>query len=274
MILAAGLGTRLRPLTNTVPKPLLPVLGTPLIVWNLLLLKRHGFRDVIINLHHLAPMIEQALGNGSRFGLRIFYSHEPIILGTGGGIKQVTEGTVDFGASDGPMNEQQLKDFQQKRGCGILHLPTVLGVQTDNLGVIEAAFFREANLPLLVEEHKLSNRYDQIVGAQTVEWDGKEVTISQLRPVLLDTDPSRREKAWRLSLRRQLADRQPLNELWQTFLTLRRQLAANAGLQSFRDFRWQQLLRFDYTPADCLRFHQAIETAVVPAAKSLPRFSA
>jgi oligoendopeptidase F len=133
----------------------------------------------------------------------------------------------------------------------------------------EAALFREANLPLLVEEHKLSNRYDQIVGAQTVEWDGKEVTISQLRPVLLETDRSRREKAWRLSLQRQLANRQPLNELWQTFLTLRRKLAANAGLQSFRDFRWQQLLRFDYTPADCLRFHQAIEIAVVPAAKRL-----
>ena len=88
MILAAGLGTRLRPLTNTVPKPLLPVAGTPLIVWNLLLLKRHGFHDVVINLHHLGPMIEQAVGNGSRFGLRIIYSREPVILGTGGGIKQ------------------------------------------------------------------------------------------------------------------------------------------------------------------------------------------
>lgn len=88
MILAAGLGTRLRPLTNTIPKPLLPVGGTPLIVWNLLLLKRHGFRQVVINLHHLGPMIEQALGTGSKFGIRIMYSHEPVILGTGGGIKQ------------------------------------------------------------------------------------------------------------------------------------------------------------------------------------------
>jgi len=88
MILAAGLGTRLRPLTNTMPKPLLPVGGTPLIVWNLLLLRRHGFREVIINLHHLAPMIEQALGNGSKYGVRIWYSQEPVILGTGGGIKQ------------------------------------------------------------------------------------------------------------------------------------------------------------------------------------------
>lgn len=88
MILAAGLGTRLRPLTSTIPKPLLPIGGTPLIIWNLLLLRRHGFQDVVINLHHLGPMIEQTLGDGSKFGLRIIYSQEPMILGTGGGIKQ------------------------------------------------------------------------------------------------------------------------------------------------------------------------------------------
>jgi len=88
MILAAGLGTRLRPLTNSIPKPLLPIAGTPLIVWNLLLLKRHGFPEVVINLHYLGPLIEQALGNGSRYGLRIIYSREPVILGTGGGLKQ------------------------------------------------------------------------------------------------------------------------------------------------------------------------------------------
>jgi len=98
MILAAGLGTRLRPLTNMIPKPLLPIAGTPLIVWNLLLLKRHGFHDVVINLHHLGPMIEQALGNGSRYGLRIVYSREPVILGTGGGLKQEGEA----GAADLP----------------------------------------------------------------------------------------------------------------------------------------------------------------------------
>lgn len=88
MILAAGLGTRLRPLTNTIPKPLLPVGGTPLIVWNILLLKRYGFHQIVVNLHHLGPKIEQALGDGSKFGVRIIYSYEPVILGTGGGIKQ------------------------------------------------------------------------------------------------------------------------------------------------------------------------------------------
>ena len=89
MILAAGFGTRLRPLTDLTPKPLLPVAGTPMIVWNLLLLKRHGIQDVVINLHHLGTMIEQALGDGGRLGMHLTYSHEPVILGTGGGIKQV-----------------------------------------------------------------------------------------------------------------------------------------------------------------------------------------
>ena len=89
MILAAGLGTRLRPLTENIPKPLLPVGGTPIIVWNLLLLRQHGIKDVMINLHHLGHMIEQTLGDGSQWGMRIQYSVELISLGTGGGIKAV-----------------------------------------------------------------------------------------------------------------------------------------------------------------------------------------
>ncbi len=88
MILAAGFGTRLRPLTDTLPKPLLPITGRPLIVWNLLLLRWHGITDVIINLHHLGHLIEQALGDGSQFGVKLTYSREPVILGTGGGLKQ------------------------------------------------------------------------------------------------------------------------------------------------------------------------------------------
>lgn len=88
MILAAGFGTRLRPLTNTIPKPLLPVAGRPLIVWNLLLLKQHGITEAIINLHHLGHLIEKELGDGSALGMRLTYSHEPVILGTGGGIKE------------------------------------------------------------------------------------------------------------------------------------------------------------------------------------------
>jgi NDP-sugar pyrophosphorylase family protein len=88
MVLAAGFGTRLRPLTHTLPKPLLPIAGRPLIVWNLLLLKQYGVSDVVINLHHLGHLIEQELGDGTSLGLRITYSPEAVILGTGGGLKQ------------------------------------------------------------------------------------------------------------------------------------------------------------------------------------------
>ena len=87
MILAAGFGTRLRPLTATMPKPLLPVGDTPLIVWNLLLLRQYGIHEVMINLHYLGHMIYEALGDGTRWGMQLTYSNEPVILGTGGGLK-------------------------------------------------------------------------------------------------------------------------------------------------------------------------------------------
>lgn len=87
MILAAGLGTRLRPLTYTTPKPLVDVGGEPLIFRALRMLARAGVRDVVVNLHHLGGKIQAALGAGEKFGLRIVYSEEPVILGSGGGIK-------------------------------------------------------------------------------------------------------------------------------------------------------------------------------------------
>ena len=77
MILAAGRGERLRPLTDTTPKPLLRVGGKPLIVWHLERLAAAGWREVVINHAHLGEQIEAALGDGSAFGLRIAYSPEP-----------------------------------------------------------------------------------------------------------------------------------------------------------------------------------------------------
>lgn len=87
MILAAGFGTRLRPLTNTVPKALVPVAGRPLIEYGLLFLKAHGIEEVVINLHHLGEKIRATLGDGSIYGLRITYSPEDPILESGGGLK-------------------------------------------------------------------------------------------------------------------------------------------------------------------------------------------
>jgi MurNAc alpha-1-phosphate uridylyltransferase len=86
MILAAGRGVRMRPLTDTTPKSLLAVGGKPLIAWQLEKLARAGFAEVAINHAHLGHLIEAALGDGSRFGLSIRYSAESEALETAGGI--------------------------------------------------------------------------------------------------------------------------------------------------------------------------------------------
>lgn len=88
MILAAGRGARLAPLTDHCPKPLIPVGGAPLIVHQLRWLRLAGVRDVVINLHHLGGQIEAAVGDGGALGLRVAYSREDALLDTGGGIRK------------------------------------------------------------------------------------------------------------------------------------------------------------------------------------------
>jgi len=86
MIFAAGRGERMRPLTDNCPKPLLTVHGRPLIVWHIVNLVRAGITDIVINHAHLGHMIEQALGDGSRYGAKLAYSAEGDALETAGGI--------------------------------------------------------------------------------------------------------------------------------------------------------------------------------------------
>jgi NDP-sugar pyrophosphorylase family protein len=95
MILAAGKGTRLRPLTDSTPKPLIDVVGRPMIAFPLELLRRAGICEVVINLHHLGDKIRVALGDGSAYGVRISYSVEDPILDTGGAIEAAREFLCD-----------------------------------------------------------------------------------------------------------------------------------------------------------------------------------
>lgn len=89
MVLAAGLGMRMRPLTLLAAKPALPVLNRPLLHWTLETLARAGVREVIVNTHHLPATVRRAAGDGRAFGLRVTYAHERTILGTGGGPRAV-----------------------------------------------------------------------------------------------------------------------------------------------------------------------------------------
>lgn len=88
MLLAAGLGKRMRPLTDRLPKPLLPIGGTTLIEHHLVRLGAAGFTEVVINLHYLGSQIREQVGDGSRYGVSVQYSEESTLLETGGGIRR------------------------------------------------------------------------------------------------------------------------------------------------------------------------------------------
>ena len=133
----------------------------------------------------------------------------------------------------------------------------------------DADLFREANIPLQVQEELLGQEHDKVLGAQAVDWHGQERTVYQMQAELRATDRATRQEAWEKLSQRQLADRQTINSQWQDFFALRKQIAKNAGKSDFRAFRWQLLNRFDYSPADCRAFHDAIEAAVVPAVERL-----
>ena len=106
MILAAGLGKRMRPLTEHTPKPLLKVAGLHLIEYHLQKLEKAGFKEVVINTHWLAEQIPEALGDGSRWGLKLHFSHEPNLLETAGGILKALPALV----GDKPNTDRQAND--------------------------------------------------------------------------------------------------------------------------------------------------------------------
>ncbi|MFN2111982.1 MAG: M3 family oligoendopeptidase [Anaerolineales bacterium] len=130
----------------------------------------------------------------------------------------------------------------------------------------EADLFRDENLPLMTEESKLSSQYSKILGAQTIEWQGEELTLTQVKAAMMTEDRELRHQLWDQTSQRQLADRDAINELWIKFMDIRARLAANAGYPDYRSFRWLQRLRLDYSPDDSKRFLAAIKQVAVPAA--------
>ncbi|MGJ3238786.1 MAG: M3 family oligoendopeptidase [Anaerolineae bacterium] len=125
--------------------------------------------------------------------------------------------------------------------------------------------FSEDNLPLITELSAINTRYNKIAGAQTVEWEGEERTLSQMYPLLKSTDRDVRERAYHLIEGRLKADREAYNELWSELMAIRKQMYQNVGLNDFREFAWLQRNRHDYTPDDALAFTEAIADVAVPA---------
>jgi oligoendopeptidase F len=129
--------------------------------------------------------------------------------------------------------------------------------------------YRAENIPLLVEDQKLKTEYQRITGAMTCHYDGREQTLPQLARYLEEPDRRVREETWRLAADRFMQDSEQLDELYRKMVTIRQQVAVNAGCRDYREYAFRALERFDYRPADCLAFHEAIEKVCVPAVGEL-----
>ena len=139
----------------------------------------------------------------------------------------------------------------------------------DRSAVTAVEIFRDENVPIQVEDDKLGQQYQKVCGAMMVEYDGKDQTLQQMARYLHEPDRSVRREAWELVSSRRLKDRERLDGIFDEMIALRRRIAANAGFENFRDYQFKDYERFDYTPADCFSFHDAVEKVVVPASRRL-----
>jgi len=127
--------------------------------------------------------------------------------------------------------------------------------------------FREENIPLMTQIQVEQQKYQGITGSMSVKLGEQEYTLEQAAVFLKDTDRKVRQEAWEAITARRLQDKDKLDELFNSLLKLRHQVALNAGFENFRDYMFQALGRFDYTPKDCYKFHEAIEKEIVPILK-------
>lgn len=128
----------------------------------------------------------------------------------------------------------------------------------------EVEIFRDQNVPIQTELEKLSQQYQQVTGAMTVSYDGREQTLPMMGKYQESTDRAVRESSWRAVTDRRLKDVVAIDEIYDQMVRLRHQMAHNAGFKDFVGYAYKAKKRFDYTPAECRRFHEAAEKVVVP----------
>ena len=129
--------------------------------------------------------------------------------------------------------------------------------------------FREANIPLQAELNVLQQQFGVIAGKMTVQVNEQEYTLQQAAKFLEDPDRKLREEVYRKINDRRLQDKKELNDLFTTLLRKRNQIAINAGLNNYRDYRFIELGRFDYNKEDCYQFHEAVKLHVMPLVNQL-----
>ncbi len=128
----------------------------------------------------------------------------------------------------------------------------------------DISLFREENIPLLTEVAKLQRNYGEIQGAMTITYEDEELTMPRAADFLQKHDRKLREEIYHKIQQRRLKDSDSLNELLGKLISLRHQIGKNAGFSNFRDYKFVSMGRFDYTPADCFHFHEAVRLHIVP----------
>jgi oligoendopeptidase F len=129
--------------------------------------------------------------------------------------------------------------------------------------------FREKNVALETQDELLAKDYHKIRGAMTVKVDDKELTLQQAAKLLEQPDRALRQQVWEKMAARQLADKEPTEQIYDKLVALRVEMAANAGFPNFRDYSFRRRERFDYGAEDCFRFHDGVERAVLPLARKI-----
>ena len=124
--------------------------------------------------------------------------------------------------------------------------------------------FREANIPLQAELSVMQQQYGAIAGKMTVEVNGEEYTLQQAAKFLESHDRNLREEVYRKIQDRRLQDKQAMHDLYSQLIEKRNQVAKNAGFTNYRDYKFIELGRFDYTKEDCYQFHEAVKLHVLP----------
>ncbi|HKG06903.1 MAG TPA: M3 family oligoendopeptidase, partial [Pedobacter sp.] len=124
--------------------------------------------------------------------------------------------------------------------------------------------YREENVELLTKLQVTQQKYQATTGAMSVMINDQEYTLEQAANFIKDTDREVRQRAWTTIQQRRLVDKDDLNILFDDLIAMRHQVALNAGFENYRDYMFQALGRFDYSPQDCYHFHEAIEKQIVP----------
>ena len=135
----------------------------------------------------------------------------------------------------------------------------------------DAKLFRKKNIDLSTQLRTHSQEYQKICGSMTVEWQGEQVTLIALNKEMDNQDRSVREDACRLSMTRRLDDKDRLDDLFNKMLDIRNRVAKNAGFDNFSAYIFPAKHRYDYTAAECLKFHESIRKHIVPLYASLSR---